>query len=215
MRVVLFLALVTASLPAAAIDCGSFIDRDVVLDRDLDCRGASPALTVVRSGVRIHLAGHTIRVAHGATAIELEDVDGVAIHGPGRIEGALTGIDATRARDLTVRGVHFAQVGEGIRLTNATHADITHNRFDDIAGHAVVALTLPGALTRGGGHHIAANTIVGAEYGVLVDGPFARSSRIESNSFDQIGTFGVMASSPSDAVLDNRFGTVGVAAVVD
>lgn len=215
MRAVLFLALATAALPAAAIDCGSLIDRDVVLDRDLDCRGSGAALTVVRSGVRIDLAGHAIRVAPAATAIELEDVHGVVVQGPGRIEGAHTGIDAVRARGLAVRGIDFAHVGEGVRLTNASHAAIAGNRFHDVAGHAVVALSLPGSLSRGGGHHIAGNTVAGAEYGVLVDGPFARASRVEGNTFDDIGTFGVMAPLPDDAVLDNRFGAVGVAAIVD
>lgn len=215
MRAVLFLALATAALPAAALDCGSLVDRDVVLDRDLDCRGSGAALTVVRSGVRIDLAVHAIRVAPGATAIELEDVHGVVVQGPGRIEGAHTGIDAVRARGLVVRGIRFAHVGEGVRLTNASHAGITNNRFHDVAGHAVVALSLPGSLTRGGDHHIAGNTVAGAEYGVLVDGPYAHASRIQSNTFDDIGTFGVMAPSPADAVIDNRFGAVGVAAIVD
>jgi nitrous oxidase accessory protein NosD len=215
MRVVLFLALATAALPAAALDCGSLVDRDVVLDRDLDCRGSAAALTVVRSGVRIDMAGHAIRVAPGATAIELADVHGVVVQGPGRIEGAHTGIDATRARGLVVRSLHFAHVGEGVRLTNASHAEIAGNRFHDVAGHAVVALSLPGSLSRVGGHHIAGNTVTGAEYGVLVEGPFARASRIEGNTFDDIGTFGVMAPLADDELFDNRFGAVGVAAIVD
>lgn len=215
MRVVLSLLLATTALPAAALDCGATIDRDVVLTRDLDCRDAPVALSVVRSGVRIDLAGHAIRGAPGATAIELEDVHGVSIVGPGRIEGAMTGIEATRARGLSVHGIDFVHVGEGVRLTNASHAQVSGNRFEDIAGHAVVALALPGALSRGGGHRISGNDVRGAEYGVLVDGPFARPSSIDGNAFDDIGTFGVMAPAAFDAVQDNRFGRVGVAAVID
>jgi hypothetical protein len=114
-----------------------------------------------------------------------------------------------------VRSLHFAHVGEGVRLTNASHAEIAGNRFHDVAGHAVVALSLPGSLTRGGGHQIAGNTVTGAEYGVLVDGPYARASRIEANTFDEIGTFGVMAPAPAEVAFDNRYGEVGVTAVVD
>lgn len=215
MRVASFLLLATAALPAAALDCGAIVDRDVVLTRDLDCRDAGPALAVVRSGVRIDLAGHAIRTAPDATAIELADVHGVSITGPGRIEGAMTGIEATRARGLSVRGVDFVHVGEGVRLTNASHAEIAGNRFADVAGHAVVALTLPGALARGGGHRIVANQVHGAEYGVLVDAPQGRPSSIDDNTFDDIGTFGVMAPAAFDAVHGNRFGAVGVAVVVD
>lgn len=215
MRFASFLLLATAALPAAALDCGAFVDRDLVLTRDLDCPDAGPALTVVRSGVRIDLAGHAIRTAPDATAIELADVHGVSITGPGRIEGAMTGIEATRTRGLSVRGVDFAHVGEGVRLTNASQAGIAGNRFADIAGHAVVALTLPGALMRGGGHRIAGNQVRGAEYGVLVDAPQGRPSSIDDNTFDDIGTFGVLSPSPVDAVQGNQFGAVGVAAVVE
>lgn len=215
MRVVLSLLLATSALPAAAFDCGAIIDRDVVLTRDLDCRDAGAALTVVRSGVRIDLDGHAIRTSSDATAIALEDVHGVSIEGPGRIEGAMTGIEATRARGLSVRGIDFVHVGEGVRLTNASHARIAGNRFDGIAGHAVLALTLPGALSRGGGHRIVANEVRSAEYGVLVDAPLGRASSIDGNVFDDIGTFGVMAPWPQDDVAGNRFGVVGVAAVVD
>lgn len=213
MRLALSLLLATAALPAFAVDCGAVVDRDLRLARDLDCAG--DALRVVRSGVRIDLAGHAIRTAPGAAAIVLDDVDGVRVHGPGRIEGAMTGIEATRARGLSVQGVHFARVGEGVRLTNASHAVVAGNRFDDVAGHAVVALTLPGALARGGGHRIVGNAVHGAEYGVLVDAPLGFDSRIEGNTFDAIGTFGVMTPWPQDAVGGNRFGAVGVAAAVD
>jgi hypothetical protein len=213
MRVASFLLLATAALPAAAIDCGAVVDRDLVLARDLDCNGT--ALVVVRDGVRIDLAGHAIRSAPHATAIAIEDVHGVSITGPGRIEGAMTGIDATRARGLSVRGVDFVHVGEGVRLTNASHADVSGNRFASVAGHAVVALSLPGSLAQGGGHRIAGNDVRGAEYGVLVDGPFARPSSIDGNAFDRIAGIGVLAPWPAEVGGGNRFGVVGVAAVVD
>jgi len=127
----------------------------------------------------------------------------------------MTGVEATRAHGLVVQGVDFVAVGEGVRLTNASHAGIAGNRFDGVAGHAVVALTLPGALSRGGGHRIVANQVHDAEYGVLVDAPVGRASSIADNTFDAIGTFGVIAPANSDAVHGNRFGTVGVAGVVD
>jgi hypothetical protein len=213
MRIALCLALATAAVPALALDCGAIVDRDVALDRDLDCDG--PALIVARHGVRIDLAGHTIRSTPEASAIEVEGVHGVIVQGPGRIEGAMTGIEATRARDLSVHGIDFAHLGEGVRLTNASHADIAGNRFEAIAGHAVVALSLPGALSRGGGHRIAGNAIHGAEYGVRVGGAFARPSLIEANAFDDIGSLGVFAPWPAEVGAHNRFGAVGVAAVVD
>jgi len=213
MRLALSLLLAATAVPAAALDCGAVVDHDVVLTRDLDCDG--DALRVVRSGARIDLAGHTIRTGPDATAIALEDVHGVGVAGPGRIEGAMTGVEATRAHGLVVQGVDFVAVGEGVRLTNASHAGIAGNRFDGVAGHAVVALTLPGALSRGGGHRIVANQVHDAEYGVLVDAPVGRASSIADNTFDAIGTFGVIAPANSDAVHGNRFGTVGVAGVVD
>jgi hypothetical protein len=213
MRAMLFVALATAALPVFALDCGALVDRDVVLTRDLDCAG--PALVVTRHGVRIDLAGHAIRTTPEASAIAIEDVHGIVVLGPGRIEGAMTGIEATRARDLSVHGIDFVDVGEGVRLTNASLAEVSGNRFERIAGHAVVALSLPGALARGGGHRIAGNAIENAEFGVLVDAPFGRPSSIDGNRFEAIGTFGVMAPSAFDAVHGNRFGAVGVAAVVD
>lgn len=215
MRLMLSVLLVSAALPASALDCGDRIDRDLVLSADLECRGAGAALVVVRDGVRVDLNGYAIRTSADATAIALQDVHGVEVRGPGRIEGAVTGVEAIRARGLSVRGITFAQVGEGVRLTNASHADIDGNRFERVAGHAVVALNLPGALSRGGGHRITGNDIRGAEYGVLVDAPFGRPSSIDRNRFDDIGSFGVMAPYPSVAVQDNRFGTVGLAEVLD
>lgn len=215
MRVVLYLLLATAALPVHAIDCGDVVEHDVVLTRDLDCPGRDPALIVTRHGVRIDLGGHAIRTAPDATAIAVENVHGVVVQGPGRIAGALTGVEGVRARQLVVTGVDFVDVGEGVRLTNASGAEIAGNSFAGVAGHAVVALSLPGSLTRGGGHRIAENRIEGAEYGVLVDGHHARPSRIEANTFDAIGSFGVIAPSRADAVRGNRFGAVGVAAVVD
>lgn len=213
MRAVLFLALASAAVPAFAVDCGAIVDRDVRLTRDLDCAGT--ALTVVRSGVRIDLAGHAIHSAPDASAIEVADVRGVSIEGPGRIEGAMTGIDATRARGLSVRGIDFVHVGEGVRLTNVSQAEVSGNRFVGVAGHAVVALSLPGALSRGGGHRIAGNDVRGAEFGVLVDGPFARPSSIDGNAFDDIAAIGVLAPWPAEVGAGNRFGSIGVAAVAD
>ncbi len=215
MRLMLSVLLVTATLPASALDCGDRIDRDLVLTGDLECRSSGAALVVVRDGVRVDLNGYSIRTSSDGTAIALQDVHGVEMLGPGRIEGAITGIDAIRAHGLSVRGITFAGVGEGVRLTNASHADIDGNRFEDVAGHAIVALTLPGALNRGGGHRIAGNDIREAEYGVLVDAPYGWPSSVDRNRFDRIGAFGVMAPSPSIAVRDNQFGTVGLAAVLD
>lgn len=214
MRVVLSLLLATAAAPSLALDCGTPVDRDLTLAGDLDCRGSPSGLVVVRSGVRIDLAGHRIRSGAAGTAIVVEDVHGVSVHGPGRIEGGRTGIEAIRARGVQVRGIDFVGLGEGVRLTNASHAEITGNRFEDVAGHALVALSLPGALQRGGGHLIADNDVQGAEYGVLVDGAWARPSTISANRFDAIGSIGVLALAGGERLHNNEFGRIGVAEVV-
>lgn len=211
MRLLLLLSLAASAGAAAAVECGQTIDRDVVLTRDLVCPGPGPVLRIVRSGVTLALDGHAIRAGAGAPAVELVDVDGVTVRGPGRIAGALSAIEATRTTGLRVHGIDFVGVGEGVRLTNSREAEIGANRFAQVAGHAVVARTLPGAYTRGGGHRIVDNTVYGAEYGVLVDAP---GTRIAGNRFDAIATFGVIATAPDVTLEGNRYATVGLAPVV-
>lgn len=213
MRRTAALILATAAGPALALDCGAIIDRDVVLDADLDCPRHEAALVVARSGVRIDLAGHTIRGGVDGTAIALADVSGVQIAGPGVIERARTGIEAERVRGLAVSGVDFVGLGEGVRLTNARRATVVDNRFRHIAGHAVVALSLPYALSAGGEHRVHGNLVVDSGYGVLVGGGIG--SQVTANRFDAVETFAVQAYGPAHAVNGNDYGAIGVAAVAD
>jgi hypothetical protein len=213
MRLPAILLLAAATSPALALDCGAVVDRDVVLDADLDCPHHAAALRVARDGVRIDLAGHAIRGDADGTAIALADVSGARIHGPGRIEGVRTGVEAERVRGLTVAGVDFVGVGEGVRLTNARNATVVDNRFRHVAGHAVVALSLPYALSAGGGHVVEGNVVVDSGYGVLLGG--GRGSRVAANRFEDVETFAVQAYGPAHTVTGNDFDGIGVAAVVD
>lgn len=215
MRRWLSLSSLSLSVPLHALTCGQVLTESVVLERDLDCRGHPVALVLARDQLRLELNGHTLRLARDGTAIAVADRRAVAIVGPGRIEGAGTGIEAERSTGLRVEGIEFAAVGEGVRLTNAHRAAILDNRFDRVAGHAVVALSLPGVWGRAGEHRIEGNTIARAEYGVLIDTPAAAPSRIEANAFDRIGTFAVLGAGTHQIGPRNRFARIGLAPIVD
>jgi hypothetical protein len=215
MRRLLPLVLCAATAPAFALSCGDAIERDVKLVADLDCSTSPEALQVLRSGVTIDLNGHRITGGVDTSAIALEGVARVTVRGPGRIEGAAVGVDALRAPGLTVSGIDFVAVGDGVRLTNSAHGQIVDNRFERIDGHAVAVLALPYSLTRGGSHMIRGNSIVDSEYGVLLGGYDSGHSLVAGNSFAHIGTFAIQADPRADwsRIDDNRIDDVGVAAI--
>lgn len=197
---------------AAAQSCGDLVSANLRLERDLHCPGGT-ALTVARGNLSIDLNGHTISGDADTLAIEATALRDVRIVGPGRIAGVGTGIEATRVRGLTVTGVEFVDVGDGVRLHNSSRSEIAHNRFDRVAGHSVAVLSLPYALTRGNGHAIHDNRITRSEYGVLLDGFDAGDSVVARNRFDEIGTFAVLDGGAYNRVDDNAFGRIGVADV--
>jgi hypothetical protein len=209
-RALAAIVLLSGSSLAAAQTCGQRVDADLRLDRDLHCPGAA-ALRVARSGVTIDLAGHTISGGLDTNAIEATAVRDVRIVGPGRIAGVGTGIEATRVQGLSVTGVAFDHVGSGVRLHNSSRSEVAHNTFDHVAGHAVVVLSLPHALTRGNAHAIHDNVITRSEYGVLLDGHDAGDSIVADNRFDDIGAIAILDAAGGNRTDDNAFGNVGVA----
>lgn len=215
MRRWLTLSSLTLSFPLHALNCGQVLTESAVLERDLDCRAHPVGLVIGRDQLRLDLNGHTLRLAGDGVAIGLSDRRGVAIVGPGRIEGARTGIEVERGSGLRIEGIEFVAVGEGVRLTNADRAAILDNRFERIAGHAVVALSIPGVWMRAGEHRVEGNTIARAEYGILLDTPYAAPSSIEANAFDQISTFALLGRGSHWIASTNRFGRIGLAPIVD
>lgn len=216
MRTVLLAAMCVVSFPAFALSCGDVITRDVVLDRDLDCRQSTTALTVGRSGVTLDLNGFSILGGAGTTAVALEDISAVRVRGPGRIQGAATGIEATRTSRVSVSNIDFEDVGDGVRLHNSSRALVADNRFAGVGGHAIVALALPYALTRGGMHELRGNQVSRSEFGVLLSGHDSGQTLIATNQFTDIGTFAITldADALPTAVVNNDFGDVGVASIV-
>lgn len=137
MRLVLVALLVCLAFPAetlaAPIRCGTVVDEDAVLDRDLRCDGVGIVLRNPRSV--LHLNGHTIEssrsCAEGAapSGITVEGTaDGAQILGPGTVRGFVTGIALGEAVRVQVRDVRVADscavgvlvVGsDGVRVRDA------------------------------------------------------------------------------------------------
>jgi hypothetical protein len=208
-RLLAMAVLLSVSGLASGQSCGQLVETDLRLDRDLHCPGGT-ALLLARSGITIDLNGHTISGDSGSTGINATALRDVTIAGPGRITLVGTAIEATRVRGLVVRGVDFEDVGDGVRLHNSSHAEVAHNRFDGVAGHAVAVLSLPYALTRGNGHAIHDNVVRNSEFGVLLSGFDAGDSVVENNRFDGIGTFAILDDGAYNRVDDNEFGYVRV-----
>jgi hypothetical protein len=211
-RLLAMAVLLSVSGFAFGQSCGQLVETDLRLDRDLHCPGGT-ALLLARSGITIDLAGHTISGDAGSTGINATALRDVTIVGPGRITLVGTAIEATRVRGLVVRDVDFEDVGDGVRLHNSSRAEIAHNRFDGVAGHAVAVLSLPYALTRGNGHAIHDNVVRNSEFGVLLSGFDAGDSVVENNRFDGIGTFAILDDGDYNRVDDNEFGYVRVSDV--
>jgi hypothetical protein len=215
MRTVLFAALLAATGSASALSCGDTITRDTVLDADLHCASGEAALHIGRHGVVLDLNGHRISGGPDTAGVMLEDVRHAQVRGPGRFEGLRVGIEAVRSEGLSVTGLEFVGVGDGVRLHNSALSDIAGNRFDQVAGHAVAVLALPWSLTEGGRHSIHHNDVSRSEYGVLLVGDDSGDSQVHSNRFDTIGTFAIQVDRRAawNRVHTNQFGEIGVVPV--
>lgn len=211
----LFATLFAAAGPALALSCGEVITRDTTLDADLHCPTGEAALVVARSGITLDLNGHRISGGPDTAGVMLENAHQVTLRGPGRFEGLRVGVEALRSERLTVSGLEFVDVGDGVRLHNSARSDVDGNRFIGIAGHAVAVLALPWSMTEGGRHSIHHNDVRHSEYGVLLVGDDSGGSRVTSNRFDAMGSFAIQQDRRSDENLieGNQFGDVGVAPV--
>jgi nitrous oxidase accessory protein NosD len=212
MRTLLFVALFATTGSAFALSCGDTLTRDTVLDADLHCASGEAALFIARNGVTLDLAGHRISGGSSTAGVALENAHGVTVRGPGRFEGLRVGIEAVRSERLTVSGLEFVGVGDGVRLHNSALSDISGNRFDGVAGHAVAVLALPWSVTEGGRHSIHHNEVSHSEYGVLLVGDDSGGSEVSSNRFEAMGTFAIQVDRRADfnRIEDNQFGVVGV-----
>lgn len=137
----------------------------------------------------------------------------VRIVGPGRIQGVGTGVEGTRVLGLVVTNTEFVDVGNGVRLYNSSEAEIAWNRFDGVLGHAIAALALPYSVVPAYINSIHDNAISNSEYGVLVSGEEGGDAVVAGNSFDAIGTFGIIDAAPYNRLENNRYGYIGVANV--
>ncbi|MCC6849974.1 MAG: right-handed parallel beta-helix repeat-containing protein [Deltaproteobacteria bacterium] len=113
-----------------SVRCGTVVEEEAVLDRDLRCDGVAVTLRNPRSV--LHLNGHTVASAHACadgaapSGIVVEGTaDDAQILGPGLVQGFVTGIavvDAVRVqvRDLRIAdscGVGLLVVGtDGVRV---------------------------------------------------------------------------------------------------
>lgn len=135
LALVVLIAGLVVPVPAlgAPLRCGSVVEEDAVLDRDLRCDGVAITLRNPRSV--LNLNGHTVEsartCAEGAapSGIAVErTAEGAQILGPGVIRGFVTGIAVGETARLQVRGVRVADscgigmliVGsDGIRVRDA------------------------------------------------------------------------------------------------
>jgi hypothetical protein len=93
--------------------CGTLVDEDAVLDRDLNCDGVGVVLRNPRSVLQLN--GHTIASARSCadgaapTGVTVEKTaDGAQILGPGVIRGFVTGIAVGEAVRVQVRDVRVS-----------------------------------------------------------------------------------------------------------
>lgn len=108
--------LVTAAPPATAapvpVTCGESISFSVTLANDIGPCVGSDGLDVTASNITINLNGHTIQgnSAHNNTnneyvGINLTNVSGVTVTGPGVVEGFDAGVSITGGRGNTVENL--------------------------------------------------------------------------------------------------------------
>ncbi len=138
MRVLALALLVTALMASAGeagrlpVRCGTVVEDDAVLDRDLECDGVGVVLRNPRSVLELN--GHTIASARSCadgaapSGVSVEQTaDGAQILGPGLVRGFVTGIaigEAVRVQVRDVRvsdscGVGLLAVGtDGVRVRN-------------------------------------------------------------------------------------------------
>jgi hypothetical protein len=123
----------TAVEASPPVRCGTVVEEDAVLDRDLRCDGVGVVLRNPRSVLQLN--GHTIEsarsCAEGAapSGITIErTADGAQILGPGVVRGFVTGIEIGEAVRVQVRdvrvsdscGVGLLIVGtDGVRVRDA------------------------------------------------------------------------------------------------
>ncbi len=96
-----------------AVRCGTVVEDQAVLDRDLRCEG--PALIVRNPRSVLHLNGHTVESSRSCgegaapSGIVIErTADGAQILGPGLVRGFVTGIAVGEAPRVQVRDVRIA-----------------------------------------------------------------------------------------------------------
>ncbi len=114
--VVLVLVLVGTTPASAAqppVRCGTIVEEDAVLDRDLSCDGVGVVLRNPRSVLQLN--GHTIASARSCadgaapSGITVEKTaDGAQILGPGVVRGFVTGITIGATVRLQVRDVRVS-----------------------------------------------------------------------------------------------------------
>lgn len=103
----------SAASQAATVGCGTVVDEQAVLDRDLRCAG--PAVILRNPRTVLHLNGHVVEssrsCSEGAapTGIMVESTaDGAQILGPGVIRGFRTGIEVAGAERVQVRDLRVS-----------------------------------------------------------------------------------------------------------
>jgi parallel beta-helix repeat protein len=208
------LALLVA-LPVAAIECGDTVSGHVVLNRNLHCTEGWRALEVGAADTVIDLNGYTLSGNRALAGIMALDMDRVTIVGPGTIRGFWTGINASRSNDMAVKGLHFTDLDAGVIITGSGQAQIHHNRFTHLTGHAA-SLSNYVSDSRGPGRHEISNNIVeNASFGFELCGEINGDSKIFNNLFEHIRDYGIniVDGASSNTIDSNTFSGVGLVGI--
>ena len=112
------------SFIATSAACGDVIVSDLRLENDLSCAG--DGITVMGSGIRINLNGHTIAGAGVGVGIRVTASNDVSIHG-GIVRGFLQGMFVAVSTGIVIKDNEFTANGTAVLLQGSSGNTIKAN----------------------------------------------------------------------------------------
>ncbi len=175
-----------ATAPTQPVSCGQKISRNTVLANDLGpCPG--DGIDIVANGVTLRLNGHTITGsdttnagAQEQTGINLVNVSGVTVTGPGSIQRFDAGVSVSGGANNTIKGLSVhdniahvvltgglggfpnltpCNLGDGITTDNAIGTTITGNSATHNGPFSGISLVDKSTSSRVSSNEVSANTV--------------------------------------------------------
>ncbi|MGB2713119.1 MAG: carboxylesterase family protein [Vicinamibacterales bacterium] len=148
--------------PAAGGLCGTTVNEDLELERDLVCAG--DGLTLGTDGLHLDLNGHTITGSGAGIGVNATGRTDVSITG-GRIRNFATGVLTNASTAVLIERNTLVDNGDGVDLqAGSANVTIRHNEFHTNRSRGIM---IRGASTN---HDIATNSFMGNRVGILVFG---------------------------------------------